>query len=321
MKLLFQYCLALTVIIHSTSILADKCLYVSSYHKGYEWDDGILASLEKTLDGRCELRKIYLDTKRNPQEEWARWRSKEAKKVIDEYKPDIVIAVDDNASRYLVMPYLKNVDIPVVFCGVNWSMSEYGYPYKNTTGMIEVSPIQQLVKQLKLFQPDVKKGIFISGDVLSEHKDYNHYKKIFAKNQIQISPAFVKNFREWVDVYKKSQGYDFIFLGNNAGINDWYKPEAQRIVDRYTKKISVTTYKWMLPYTAMAYTKLPEEQGVWAARVALSILDGVDPAQIPVIHNRLWDMWLNPHIINKIKLKIPYLIYKRAKHYQFNEKT
>lgn len=294
---------------------AAKCLYVSSYHKGYEWDDGIYSSLEKTLNGKCDIRKIYLDTKRNPKAEWARWRSKEAIKVIDDYQPDIIIAVDDNASRYLVMPYLKDANIPVVFCGVNWSMSEYGYPYKNTTGMIEVSPIQQLIKQLKLLQPKVKRGVFLSSDVLSEHKDFQHYKSIFAKNGIQIMPSLVKNFREWREAYKNSQQYDFVFLGDNAGINDWYGPEAVRLVDMYTTKISVTTYKWMLPYTALAYTKLPEEQGTWAGQLVLSILSGVAPAQIPVIYSRQWDMWLNPHIISRIKLKIPYLTYKRAKHY------
>ena len=307
--------LALLLLLMVSPVWAKKCLYVSSYHMGYEWDDGIYSSLEKTINGRCEIKKIYLDTKRNPDEEWARWRSKEAIKVIDQYKPDIIIAVDDNASRYLVMPYLKDADIPVVFCGINWSMSEYGYPYKNTTGMIEVSPIKQLIKQLKLLQPRVKKGIFLSSDVLSEQKDYKHYKPIFAKNGILLEPVFVKTFREWREMYRKSQQYDFVFLGNNAGINDWYKHEALRIVNQYAKKISVTTYKWMLPYTAIAYTKLPEEQGIWAGRVTLSILGGVEPSQIPVIQNRQWDMWLNPGILKKIKLKIPYLIYKRAKHY------
>lgn len=314
-RLLSLVWIALMFGVTMSSAWAAKCLYVSSYHQGYEWDDGVFSGLEKTLNGKCEIKKIYLDTKRNPKAEWARWRSKEAIKLIDLLQPDIIIAVDDNASRYLVMPYLKDADIPVVFCGINWSMSEYGYPYKNTTGMIEVSPIQQLIKQLKQLQPKIKKGVFLSSDVLSEHKDYLYYKSIFSKNGIQIVPSLVKNFRQWRESYKKSQRYDFVFLGNNAGINDWYEPEAVRLVDMVTKKISVTTYKWMLPYTALAYTKLPEEQGVWAGRLVLSILGGVDPAQIPVIYNRQWDMWLNPHIIDKIKLKIPYLTYKRAKHY------
>jgi ABC-type uncharacterized transport system substrate-binding protein len=296
-------------------VWASKCLYISSYHKGYEWDDGILQGIQNTLGDKCALEVFYLDSKRNPDKAWVQWQARKAVKLIGVSKPDVIIAADDNASRYLVMPYLKNKDIPVVFCGINWSMDDYGYPYKNATGMVEVAPAKALIKQLKILQPNIKRGVFLSSDVLSEHKDYRHYKKVFSDNKIKLDSIFVKNFRQWRTQYKKAQRYDFIFLGNNAGINDWYASEAERIVNEYARTISVTTYKWMLPYAAMAFSKLPEEQGSWAAKVALSIIDGADPAQIPVVHNRLWDMWLNPRIIKRLNLKMPYLLYKRAKHY------
>ena len=122
--------------------------------------------------------------------------------------------------------------------------------------------------------------------------------------------------RQWGKEYKKSQTYDFVFLGNNAGINDWYKAEASRVVKKYTRKPSVTSYKWMLPYVVMGFTKLPEEQGEWSGKVALAILNGMEPSQIPVVSNRQWDMWINPAIINQIKLRIPFSLYNRAKHYR-----
>ena len=31
------------------------CLYVSSYHKGYAWSDGVENGLRQTIDGHCEL--------------------------------------------------------------------------------------------------------------------------------------------------------------------------------------------------------------------------------------------------------------------------
>jgi len=294
---------------------ASKCLYIASYHHGYEWNDGIQHGIEKILAGKCELKIFYLDTKRNAKIEWARWKAKQAVKLIDEYSPDIVLVSDDNASRYVVMPYYKNSKIPFVFCGLNWSMSEYGYPYNNVTGMIEVAPIKPLIKQLKLMRSNIKKGIFISSDAISEHKDYNHYKKDFSKHGIKLDATYVRTFKEWIKQYKKAQRYDFVIIGNNAGINDWYKPEAERIVYKYTRKITVTTYQWMLPYVVLGFTKIPEEQGDWIARVALSILGGISPSKIPVVYNRQWDMWINPVVINKIKLKIPYLLYKRAKHF------
>jgi len=301
--------------IHSGISWAKQCLYVSSYHAGYEWDDGIYSAVKKTLAGECTLEKFYLDTKRNPKPEWAKWRAKEAMKLIKKMEPDVIIAADDNASRYLVMPYLKDHKIPVVFCGINWSMEEYGYPYKNTTGMLEISPVKPMIKQLKVFSPNASRGLFLSSDVVTEHKDYKYYKKKFADNDIALDAVFVSHFRQWIASYKEAQAYDFIFLGNNAGINDWYRPEAERIVAEFSNKISVTTYEWMLPYTALAFTKLPEEQGAWAAKVALSVLRGIKISQIPVIFNRKWDMWINTHLISKLKLDIPFWIYRRAKHY------
>lgn len=308
-------CLAILFVLPNV-VHAARCLYVSSYHQGYEWNDGIEKGLEKELAGRCELKKIYLDTKRNPKKEWARWKAKQAYQVIIEYKPDVVIVSDDNASRYLVMPYLKNKDIPVVFCGLNWSMKEYGYPYKNVTGMIEIAPIKPLIKELKLLSRKPGRGLFLSSDVITEHKDYSYYKKVFSKNGIKLDAVFVRSFRRWISEFKKAQRYDFVFLGNNAGINDWYKPEAIRIVNKYTRKVGVTTYKWMLPYVSLALTKIPEEQGEWSAKAALAILDGMSPSQIPIVYNRYWDIWINLSLIRRIKLKLPYALYKRAKQYR-----
>ena len=57
-----------------------------------------------------------------------------------------MIASDDNAQKYLVVPYLKGTQVPVIFNGVNWDASAYGFPTSNVTGMIEVELPDQLVE-------------------------------------------------------------------------------------------------------------------------------------------------------------------------------
>ncbi len=69
--------------------------------------------------------------------------------MIDSWQPDVVIASDDNASKYLIAPYYKGGDLPFVFCGLNWDASVYGFPAKNVTGMVEVAQIPQLLEVLK----------------------------------------------------------------------------------------------------------------------------------------------------------------------------
>jgi hypothetical protein len=74
-----------------------------------------------------------MDTKLNPEEK-VQVKVKEAPKQIEKFSPDLVIASDDNAVKYIVRPHLK--DIFVVFCGVNWSadQNELG---DNVSGMLD----------------------------------------------------------------------------------------------------------------------------------------------------------------------------------------
>ena len=144
-----------------------KCLFVASYHQGYAWQDGLERGLRSVLEGKCEIRQFNMDTKRNPSHEFGKKMALEAKARIESWKPDIVIASDDNASKYLVAPYFKDAKLPFVFCGINWTAKEYGYPYSNATGMIEVFPIKQLIKQIKRIIPNAKTAVFVRGDRLS----------------------------------------------------------------------------------------------------------------------------------------------------------
>ena len=57
--------LALLSAAHAHAAAPARCLYVSSYHAGYEWNDGIERGLEAELRGRCELTRFYMDGKRD----------------------------------------------------------------------------------------------------------------------------------------------------------------------------------------------------------------------------------------------------------------
>ena len=83
-------------IVHPAS--AAKCMLVMSYQQGYAWNDGVQKGVESILAGKCKLKIFYMDAKHNKTPEHARAMAKAAKKLIDEYKPDILIASDDYAS-------------------------------------------------------------------------------------------------------------------------------------------------------------------------------------------------------------------------------
>ncbi|WP_089722103.1 hypothetical protein [Candidatus Entotheonella palauensis] len=44
--------------------IAAKGLFISSYHQGYNWSDGVERGVRATLGNQCELRQFDMDTKR-----------------------------------------------------------------------------------------------------------------------------------------------------------------------------------------------------------------------------------------------------------------
>ncbi|MFM1892820.1 MAG: hypothetical protein RLZ44_1897, partial [Pseudomonadota bacterium] len=56
--------LLLTLGAWSGAAWSARCLYISSYHQGYAWSDGVERGLRQGLEGQCELRQFDMDTKR-----------------------------------------------------------------------------------------------------------------------------------------------------------------------------------------------------------------------------------------------------------------
>ncbi len=218
----------------SSSAHAATCLWVSSYAPDYEWNDGIGRGIRSGLTGQCELLEFHLDTKRNRSVEFAQSQAKKALAYIHKIKPDLIIASDDNASKYLVKPYLKGGQIPVVFCGINWSVAEYGYPYKNATGMIEVAPVQPLINEAKKVLHNPQTALYLTSNVTSSRKDFKQFKRLFNLAGIELSGLFTNTLQEWQNGFNRgqSQKYDFIVIGSNGGINDWQRESTLNWIQR-----------------------------------------------------------------------------------------
>ncbi len=300
----------------AASAWAKKCLYVASYHQGYEWNDGVEKGIRKVLAGQCELKLFYMDTKRNVSEAYKKSAALKARELILNWQPDVVIASDDNASKYLIQPYFKNHSIPFVFCGINWNVDAYAYPYKNATGMVEVAPIKALLDKVNEIANKPTKAFYLGVDVLTERKNLSRFQEEARNFNIHLDYGLAKTSAKWLDYYRQAQEYDFVIIGGNAGINDWHKDKMIEAIKKLTRKLSVTIQGWMVPYAVLGLTKIPEEQGEWAAQVALYILDGENPADIPIVSNRKWEIWINQNILKQTDIQLPHALIKKAKKYK-----
>lgn len=297
----------------SAPAAASKCLFVSSYHKGYAWSDGVERGLRSVLEGKCELRQFDMDTKRNKSIEYKIQSALKAKEIIDSWKPDVVITADDNAAKYLIQAHYKDADIPFVFNGVNWTAKEYGFPYSNVTGMVEVAPIREMLETAARIAEPGRRAFYIGAKTLTEEKNLRRMEEAARELGLTLESRLASTAGEWIEAYRTAQGYDFVVLGSNSGINDWDKALIVEAIARYSRRLSVTSHGWMMPFAMFGMTKVPEEHGEWSGQVALAILGGTKAADIPIISNRKWDLWSNEPLLRSAGLELPKSLKYKAK--------
>jgi ABC-type uncharacterized transport system substrate-binding protein len=288
-----------------------KIVYVNSYHEGYPWSDGIETGLHTVLDGSgVELKIIRLDTKRNPTEAFAQAASLKAKNEIEAFGADLVIASDDNAQKYLVVPYLKEMDLPIVFNGVNWDGSAYGYPADNITGVIEVELPDQLIELLKTYAKGERLG-YLTVDSETERKVVDIYNQRFFDGQMAV--YWVKTQSEFKTAFVAAQQeVDILIMGNNAGSDAWDEAEMQKFIQKNTSIPTGSINDWMAPYSLLTLAKSAEEQGELAAQAALRILEGTPPSEIQVTENKKGQLIVNLDVADQLGLVLAPSLLKNA---------
>jgi hypothetical protein len=294
-----------------------KILFVDSYHQGYEWSDGIEAGIQQVLqDTGVELAVVHMDTKRNPDEAFKVSAAQRAKAEIASFDPDVVIAADDNAQQYLIAPYFKDTDLPVVFCGVNWDASIYGYPTRNVTGMVEVELVERLVGHLKIYA-DGKRVGYVTVDSATERKAAQAYNERFFDHE--MAEYWVRTWDEFKEAYLQAQDeVDIVLLGTNAGIDRWDPDEAERFFVEHTTVPTGAVYDWLAPYALITLAKNANEQGEWAAESALRILDGAAPSSIAITQNQKGILVLNLNLAEQLDVVFMPSMLRNAQVYGYS---
>ncbi len=288
-----------------------KILVIDSYNEGYEGYELKIKGVRGVLnDTGVELKIIKKKKKNNPDEEFQKHAALNAKSVVESFKPDVIITLDDPALKYVIMPYYKDSKIPVVFSGINWDDSDYGTPYNNTAGMIEVALIGQLVDYLSDYSQGDRIG-FIDADTLTAHANADAFKKYL--NITLTKQNHAKNFEEWKKMFIEIQDQvDILILANNGGIEGWDDKEAELFVQKNTRIPTGSYNTWMAPYILIGLIKATEEQGEWSAQTALRILNGTSPSDIPQVTNKRGLLYVNLKIADKLGLVINPELLKNA---------
>jgi ABC-type uncharacterized transport system substrate-binding protein len=293
--------LSLAILLPSVVEAAEgsRVLHVDSYHRGNEWNDRIADAVVATLeDAGVEVRVVHMDTKRNPSEAFKRQAALEVVGVIEAWQPDVVTTSDDNAAKYLIAEHYKDAALPFVFCGLNWDAATYGLPFSNTTGMVEVTPIPQIIRLLRDYADGERIG-YLTEDTPTKRKELANHEKLFGITYDRT--YFVSDFAGWQDAYRLAQDeVDMLVLLGVAAVEDFDDEAAAELAESVTRIPTGTDFAWLMHFSMLGVGKLPEEQGEWAAKAALAIIGGAEPRQIPLAYNKEGKLYFNPKIAARL---------------------
>ncbi|MFC1734201.1 ABC transporter substrate-binding protein, partial [candidate division KSB1 bacterium] len=226
---------------------------------------------------------------RQTSEEWMTKVAEEAKKKIREFNPDIVIVFDDNACELVAKQYIDK-DLPFVFCGMNGNPEDYGFPAKNITGVTEREWMKESANFIKEIIPDLQTAAILLD---SSETALKTTARIVAEGDLPFESYEIYNinyFKDWKQTILELQdSVDAIGLFVYFTLKDTVGELSHNPED----VLSWTLLNNNLPEFAIlnftveqgalcGYTESGVDQGKAAAEMALEILNGESPGNIPV---------------------------------------
>jgi ABC-type uncharacterized transport system substrate-binding protein len=254
-----------------------------------------------------------MDTKRNPSEAFIKERAEVMLDSIREKKPDLLIVSDDNAMKYLVVPNFKGNPLPIVFCGVNWTVDQYDISDCNITGVLEILPIAELIQTLRPYYPEMKKLLVLNENTTTSRKTRPLLDTQIGNMGLEVSQELVDDFASWKSVFREAnETYDIIYFQTRGAIVGWDHDECLKQMDQFLRVPVVTCEEFMMPYAVFGLTQFSEEQGMIAVEKAKAILKGANPADIPITRNRLSKAWINSRWAEKITFEPDKALLEKA---------
>jgi ABC-type uncharacterized transport system substrate-binding protein len=249
MMLLFFVCIAAYLV--WSAIHRPRVLVLQSYGLDYAWTRDVNESIKKGFFGKpFDVQYHFMDTKTHSDPEFKYIAGSRARKRINNWKPDVLIAVDDNAQSLVAVCYMdpKKVDIDklrsaknpavraifgqcrkehpdlkIVFVGIGAEPDDYGYKGQdNVTGILERMDLPALLETINLIARVQKKSRMVVAAPIDDSTSgiYNldgllKLKREAAPYGITIQPQQIKTFAQWKKMVERANKQADLFLISN----------------------------------------------------------------------------------------------------------
>ncbi len=288
-----------------------KVLVIMSYHETMPWVKEIKEGIDSVLQQPgFRVHYFYMDTRNHPNRGFA--KAQESYALFQSYRPDGVIAADDNAQSLFVVPFLKDkVKTPVIFCGVNAEPGIYGYPASNVTGVLERAHTKESIALIQQLVPSVQTIGYLAQDSPTGKRIFEVLRKE-SETYSAKSAAFqlAGSLQDAVKKAKRlSKSCDALFLVALEGL---LGPSGEQLSEKDV--IPVITKAFGKPTTSpdefnirigalCAVSKSGREQGRICATMLLKALEGTPVSKLPITRNYLGKRVINISVMQDLGIK------------------
>ena len=266
-----------------------KILYVMSYHSPWRWTDGQLEGFKAAMTGvPAEYRQFQMDTKQNSTPVAKERKGREARALIESWKPDLVYTSDDDVQEFVAAHYI-NQGLPFVFSGMNKEPKAYGFAgSKNIAGVLEQEHFVESVRLLQAVAPGVKRIAAVFDDAqmwdpvmarMREGLKQLPGVQIVAWDSIRTWEEFQRNMREYPSKADAVALVGIFNFKDAAGKNVPYQDVLKWTAENSTLP-DIGFWADRVHFGTLAAVTVSErEQGLAAGRIARAILvEGKSPA-------------------------------------------
>ena len=292
-----------------------RILVLHSYHADFVWSEDIMKGIHNVFDEarrKTEFYIEYLDAKRFPKELSPKHLGALEQHLKDKYAtrmPHIILSTDDDALRFLLDRH-KAVfpGVPIVFCGVNHPVDDGRLAAaKVVTGVMEVLDRKATLDTALALHPGTKNVAVVTDTTTTGMGNRIILKELAKTYAGRVRFVFLNADAKGitVDTLRKRMaalGNDTIvyysdFFRDRNGFIDY--AETLQLLSRESRRPIYTTYSLYMGHGIVGgKVNSALFQGEAAAKMALRILSGTPPAQIPVMKQSI-----NPYMFDYRQLQ------------------
>lgn len=289
-------CSAKNALIPTSETEIKRILYISSYHRGYVWNDGIEQGLREHLAAarwKIEIYTEYLDTQRFATLEHLEPLSEIFAIKHRNISYDVVVVSDNNAFNFAIRHQKKIFpDVPLVFCGYNSFRAKVLSGITNVTGVNEEADFEGTVKTAIAVHPKAETLVFYTSSYQANSKRnqeitdttvipiYQDRYKIIQLRDLNLNELELK-------LAKLPSKTIFFFFGIPPDCRDSQFISRTELCRRISAASAAPAYTcWSFAIdTGMMIGNIVTgpDQGRAAAELTLKILNGAHADNIPVI--------------------------------------